>query len=397
MIINDKRALAYIAEIKEILPIEGYDRVEIAVVGGWRVIVSKMDNFKPGDKCVYFEIDSLVPKEDARFAFLEKRKYVIKTLRMCKTISQGLVMPLSIYPEIDGAPVGTDVTDILGVKYYVPEDNQRKSNNPPVVMSSKRKELSKHWWYSSVMKCELGRKFIRWILKEEVPQGFPTKFEYIKRTDEERIENLPFLYGYKNPLIVTEKIDGTSATYIVERLKGKMKFKFYVCTRNRTIPVDDGSIYWRLANKYRIKELLELYLRTYPDINYVCLQGEAISTNIQSNPYKVKDDDLYIFNVIDSINGRYNSLDAKGLLQVMQIALYKELKNEVAKSDISIKFVPILDTNYYLPDNIDDIKKDATGKSVLNPDVYREGVVLRDPLEGLSFKNVSREYLLKKN
>jgi hypothetical protein len=80
----------------------------------------------------------------------------------------------------------------------------------------------------------------------------------------------------------------------------------------------------------------------------------------------------------------------------MQTALYKELKNEVTKSDITIKFVPILDTNYYLPDNIDDIKKDATGRSVLNPDVYREGVVLRDPLEDLSFKNVSREYLLKR-
>ena len=37
----------------------------------------------------------------------------------------------------------------------------------------------------------------------------------------------------------------------------------------------------------------------------------------------------------------------------------------------------------------------ADGKSVVNPAVIREGFVLRDPTCDLSFKNVSRKFLLK--
>ena len=79
---NGNRMLCYVTTIDNILPIEGYDRVEQAIVGGWSIIVSKADNFQPGDKCIYFEIDSLVDAQDERFEFLEKRKYRIKTQRM---------------------------------------------------------------------------------------------------------------------------------------------------------------------------------------------------------------------------------------------------------------------------------------------------------------------------
>ena len=88
MIINDKRALAYTARVEEVKEIPGYDRVEHARVGaGWWCIVSKSDKFKPGDLCVYFEVDSKVPANDERFAFMEKRNYKVKTLRMCKVYS----------------------------------------------------------------------------------------------------------------------------------------------------------------------------------------------------------------------------------------------------------------------------------------------------------------------
>ena len=88
---NGERELAYVVIIDGIEPIEGYDRVELAVVGGWRVIVQK-DQFKVGDPAIYFEVDSKVPSDRECFAFLAKRKYKIKTLRMCGVISQGLLM-----------------------------------------------------------------------------------------------------------------------------------------------------------------------------------------------------------------------------------------------------------------------------------------------------------------
>ena len=88
---KQERELAYVVIIDGIEPISGYDRVEHAIVGGWRVIVQK-DQFKVGDPAIYFEIDSRVPADKECFAFLEKRNYKIKTLKMCKTISQGLLM-----------------------------------------------------------------------------------------------------------------------------------------------------------------------------------------------------------------------------------------------------------------------------------------------------------------
>lgn len=60
-----------------------------------------------------------------------------------------------------------------------------------------------------------------------------------------------------------------------------------------------------------------------------------------------------------------------------------------------MKWVPILDTAYQMPATMEKVKSFADGKSKLNECVDREGVVLRDPQNDLSFKNVSIKYLLK--
>ena len=88
---ENQRELCYVVTIDEIRPIPNYDRVEHARVGGWWVIVQK-GQFNVGDPAIYFEIDSKVPSDKECFAFLEKRNYKVKTLRMCKVISQGLLM-----------------------------------------------------------------------------------------------------------------------------------------------------------------------------------------------------------------------------------------------------------------------------------------------------------------
>lgn len=241
MIINDKRALAYTVIVDEIREIPGYDRVEHARVGGWWVIVNKADNIKPGDMCIYFEVDSRVPDTDERFAFLEKRHYKIKTLKMCKVFSQGLLMPLAMFPEIGENPaVHTDVTDLLKIRYAVDDDNDRKANKVNKdkkyqSMAARNAKLFKKPVFRWLMRRQWGRDllFLFFGKKRDNPRGWPTHFPYIHRTDEERCENMPWILGYKNPLIVTEKLDGTSTTFILERkTKGKDKFEFYVLSRN---------------------------------------------------------------------------------------------------------------------------------------------------------------------
>lgn len=390
MIINDKRALAYVVTIDEIRPIEGYDRVEYARTNGWWVIINKADNLSVGDKCVYFEVDSKVNPLDERFAFLEKRDYRIKTIKMCKVYSQGLLIPLSTFPELGDLDINTDVTDALKVIYYEPADNQRKANTPDPMakyksMAARHAKLARKKWFRWLMKREWGRRllFVFFGKKKDTPKGWPTHFPFIHKTDEERIECLPQMLGYDKPLIVTEKLDGTSTTFILER-KGKNKFEFYVLSRNvrqkdeKQECYHDHNIYWDMVFKYDVENKLRQYLEDHPNLTYVCVQGESVGS-VQGNPLKLAEDDFYAFNFIDSINGRWPS----------------DIASVEVKNKLGIKWVPILDTNFMMPTDMEEFKQMATAKSVVNPAVMREGIVLRDPTTDFSFKNVSREYLLK--
>ena len=392
MIINDKRALAYTVIVDEIREIPGYDRVEHARVGGWWIIIAKADNIKVGDMCVYFEVDSKVPATVERFAFLEKRNYKVKTLKMCKVFSQGLLMPIALFPELGADPeIQTDVTDLLGIKYAVDEDNERKANKANKdkkyqSMAARHVKLFRKPLFRWLMRREWGRKllFILFGKKKDNPRGWPTHFPHIHKTDEERCENMPWVLGYERPLIVTEKLDGTSTTFILER-KGKNKYEFYVLSRNvrqadeNQACYHDHNIYWDLAFKYDIENKLKKYLEQNPWLTYVCIQGEGVGS-VQGNPLKLKEDDLYVFNFIDSEKGRHSSVAGKLIIESW-----------------GMKWVPILDTRYMVPNDMEEFKQFATAKSVVNPNVMREGIVLRDPTNDFRFKNVSREYLLKHN
>lgn len=385
-----ERALAHVELINNISPIPDADKIEVASVLGWKVVVSKSDGFKVGDKVVYIEIDSKVP-ERPEFEFLRDRKFRVRTIRLRGQYSQGLIVPMSILKR--DYPVGTDVTKELGITYYVPEDNDRKANTPnPKLkyqsMAARHKELFKKKPFRWLMRHEWGRRLLFLFLgkKRDNPHAFPTKFKFVHKTDEVRVENIPEVLGYKNPLIVTEKLDGTSSTYIVERIKrfGRTTYEFWVTSRNVRLMDEnqscyhDYSIYWQNAKKYNIEQHLIDYLKANPTLDYVCLQGESVG-NVQGNPLKLKEDDLYVFNFIRSDNGRVSSLDGKAIVESW-----------------GMKWVPILDTNYKMPNDMEEFKQYATAKSVVNPSVLREGIVLRDPETDLSFKNVSREFLLKK-
>lgn len=392
--INEKtgqRELAYVVVIDEIRPIEGYDRVEHARVNGWWVIISKNDNLSVGDKCVYFEVDSRCPNTDERFAFLEKRNYKVKTLKMCRVFSQGLLMPLSLFPELGDVEVGTFLTEKLGIKYAVDEDNERKStkinkDKKYQSIAARNAKLFKKKPFRWLMKREWGRKllFAFFGKKKDNPRSWPTHFPYIHKTDEERCENIPWVLNYERPLIVTEKLDGTSSTFILERKKFN-KFEFYVLSRNvrqadeKQECYHDHNIYWDMAFKYNIESHLRQFLIDNPDCPYVCIQGESVGS-VQGNPLKLNEDDFYCFNFIDGRKGRLPSPEGKAIVEQW-----------------GMKWVPILATDFKMPGDMEEFKQMATAKSVVNPEVWREGIVLRDPTNDFSFKNVSREYLMKHN
>lgn len=336
------RQLATIQEIVEIQPIEGADAIEKVRVKEWWVVAKKGD-FKVGDLCVYFEIDSLLPDIEL-YSFLKKgstlKRMVVegqvvvgirlKTIKLRGQISQGLVMPLSIIPTtftILGTD-GQDVTDALGVIKY----------DPP-------------------LPAELQGK----------AKGFFPSF--IPKTDEERIQNMAeILSGY----YVSEKIDGTSVTYF------KKDGVFGVCSRNLELQDVEGNTQWRLARELGLVDKI-------PD-NFA-LQGELVGVGVQGNPLTLPDQRVYFFNAYNITSGKYlNFEDFKGLCV-----------------SLGIQTVPIVVDNFSLPSTAQDMLQYAEGKSLLNPLVEREGVVVRPKVETsyngarLSFKAISNKYLLNES
>ena len=413
---NGERELAYVVLVDGIEELPGYDRVESARIGGWRCIVPK-GQFHVGSPGIYFEIDSRVPSDNPVFAFLEKRNYKIKTQKMCKSISQGLLMHADDFgwkiifdgtktPYIyDGEKVhyADDetrfLTKILGVTYADDEDNARKApsinnNKKYQSMVTRNQKLFKTPVFRWLMRRDWGRKTLFFFFgkKKDAPKGFPTKFPYIKKTDQERCENMVFVLKDKTPYIRTQKCDGSSGTFILERVK-KNKFEFYVCSRNvRMLRPDqecfygDNNYYWEVAIKYDIENKLKDYLNKYPELSYVCWQGEVCAPKIQSNAHKLTETHLYLFHMIDSVRGFYDIREAKDIWE-----------------SYNMEHVPIDEELYIMPDDFEELKITADGyydPSVCegNVNVPREGFVYyksNDP--NFSFKNVSRSYLLKHN
>lgn len=407
------RELCYVVIIDNILPIPGADRVEEAVVGGWHIMTRK-NQFKPGDPAIYFEIDSKVPETEI-FNFLASKHYKIKTQKYFKgtVISQGLLMHAEDFGWTmninNGNPFIIDddkishysndesrfLTEKLQVKYSVDEDNIRKSNITDKYknMANRHKTLFSHQPFRWLMKTKWGKKilFIFFGKKKDKKQGFPTHFEYIKKTDQERCENMPWVLNDKTPFIVTQKCDGSSGTYILER-KNFNRFEFYVCSRNvrqlseKQTTYFEDNYYWECAIKYDIKNKLKDYLIKHPELKYVCWQGEICGPGIQKNPHSLKNIHLFCFHMIDSEKGKYDIREAA--------KIWKEYNME---------YVPIINENYILPDDFEDFKLSADG--YYDPSCCegnyrqkREGFVYyktTDP--NFSFKNVSRTYLLKHN
>lgn len=129
------RALAHIEKIDWINPIAGKDRIVLAGVLGWTVIVQKSD-YNVGDKVVFCEIDSVFPKKP-EFEFLEKNNFRIKTMKMGGVISQGICFPLSILPNKD-YNIGDDVTDLIGITQYEPTMDKEEDNQSAVAANKKR-------------------------------------------------------------------------------------------------------------------------------------------------------------------------------------------------------------------------------------------------------------------
>lgn len=400
---NKERELAYLVQIDDIKPIPGRDRVECAIVGGWTIMVQK-NQFKPGDIGIYFEIDSKVPEKEP-FLFLEKKHYKIKTQKY-KTPegqfwSQGLLMhPNDFGWEVNEEEVIDDkyntyyvdndsrfLTKKLGVTYAAASDNRRKAASADKYkkMAQRQGKRFAKQPYRWLMQRDWGKRLLFIFFgKKKDKRNWPT---WVSKTDEERVQNMPWILENKDPWIVTEKIDGTSTTFTIKR-KPFNRYDFYVCSRNVVFDTPekiqkgcyyDTNVYIEMAEKYDIQnKMKQLMENEYKDCEWITIQGETYGQGIQKRDYSTDSHMFAAFNFITSKEGRYNTLDMFDIL--------------TKKYDIPT--VPIIYNDYILPDTVDELLSFATGKSVLDLKP-REGFVFRSQDGVQSFKAVSNEYLMK--
>jgi RNA ligase (TIGR02306 family) len=352
------RKLASVRRINQLSPIEGADRIEVATVDGWNVVVKKGE-YQVGDLCIYLEIDSWVPNAIAPFLTKEGKEPSeyqgvkgerLRTVKLRGQISQGLILPVSGLKGVS-LEEELDVTKELGILKWEREvKDQRRGVQP---------------------------------FKEYTCKVFPTHL--FPKTDQERIQNVfskrPATHTYE----ATVKLDGSSCS--IFRLEGKLR----VCSRNLEIHIveeDDGfwtKLWKRLLRKpIRYKNtdnhFVQMALKYERHIvEGFCFQGELCGPGIQNNYERLKEKEFFVYDVVDLSTRKY---------------LPPKERRRLVKA-IGLKHVPVLSTEHAYPSSVEEALKWAdTTQSMNRSDA--EGLVFKsneDP--NITFKIISNNYLLK--
>jgi RNA ligase (TIGR02306 family) len=335
-----ERALATIRTAGENFPIKDAEFINATRVDGW-VCVTKKNEFKPGDLGVYFEIDSFLSGKDERYKFLEKtfidwgdkRGARLMTAKLRGQISQGLFMPINLFPELTNSVVGDDVTELLGVEK----------------------------WEPIIPKDLLG----------QVIGGLPAG---IRSTSQERIQNLGNMISREIAGQTFEKsikLDGDSMTvFNHNNVPG-------VASKNWSYLESENNLLWRVARKNKLIEALSAYGKN------IALRGEIIGEGIQENHEKIKGNEFYLFNIFDIETNENMSPEDRDKVVTELRALGATIHQVPSEGFITFS------------DNItiEEILEMADGKSLFAP--RREGLVFKRVDGKFSFKAISNWYLLK--
>ena len=336
------RKLAYIVRINGIKPIPWADKIVVAQVEGWEVVTQK-GQFNVGDLAVYFEIDSVLPVSNPNMAFLEGKR--LKTKMFRDQISQGLLGLMSWLPQGSTEYLeGQDVTSVLGVTKWV---------HPQEASLYEDGDSKQGGWISPL----------------------------IPKTDEVRVQSatkqLERLRGKR--VVITQKYDGTSATFVV------INGKFFVCGRNRVHTQYDNSNshFQEIVARYSLEAKMVALGRN------IALQGEIVGPKINGNRHSVSANEFYAFNLFDLETGEYT--DWASLTAVTEAIGVKTVplvfRGEMLETLMTVPaLLAFADAEKYTNGTI---AKPAEG-IVVKSDFTRE-----DKMQRVSFKVISNSYLKK--
>jgi RNA ligase (TIGR02306 family) len=247
--------LAKVEKINEIRPHPNADKLEIATVLGWQVVVKKGE-FKKGDLCIYVVTDTVLP-ENPEFEFLRNKNFRIKPIRLRGQSSNGICFPLSIVQE--PLSESTDVTELLGVTHYEKPISSQLSGNA------------------------IGH----------IPS-------FLQVTDEDNLRTYPDALKeiIGESFYITRKDDGSSCTCYLQ------DDKFGVCSRKIDLEKNLANGFWKMAIKYNIEEKLRDFISDGHSTG-VALQGEVVGPGVQKNPLGLEELEFHPFGLFNISNRQH--------------------------------------------------------------------------------------------
>lgn len=294
-------------------------------------VVVKKGDFKVGDLAVYFEIDSFLPIKP-EFEFLRKSCYR----------KMG---------EEEGFRLKTiKLRNQVSQGLIIPLDFEAEEGDDVTEKLGVKK-------FDPPIPAELAG-----VAKGNFPSFF-------NKTDEIRIQSLNEEDFYGKKCYISQKCDGSSFSCYFNN------GEFGVCSRNLELEESDSNTFWKMAKNLNLRQKLANLGRN------IALQGELVGEGINGNKDALKGHFVYFFTVFD--------IDKQERLP------FAEMKSLLKELDLEM--VPILESDYTLPcKNLIEFMLDkAGGKSILNPQKDREGIVVRGMNNEFSFKAISNKYLLK--
>lgn len=360
--------VATIRTIDALDSIEGADRIEVATVGGWKVVVQKGIH-KVGDFVVYIAIDTWLPMNEA-WSFLDKapREYVgyglgykVRSITLRKQISQGVVLPLSALGIVDCVSEGSDFSDFLGAKHWekpIPNSMKgRVKGNFPSFIPKTDQERAQN----------ITRELFGGTLDSPEPDWSKVPEEKRQMVKERWLSRVKAGHYKEAIWEVSTKLDGSSITvYYKDGQVG-------VCSRNLELDMSDtNNVFIKTAIETGIVDILKATKKNW------ALQGELIGPGIQDNPEGLGRTDIFIFDIYDIDQGAYLTPDTR----------------QRAVLALGLRHAPAVRILPYQFSNIDDMLKMATGPSMISN--QREGLVFKHNDGNFSFKVLNNDYLLAK-
>lgn len=438
---EDTRALVKVVAVDSLSAIKKADFVELAHVGGWQCVVKKGE-FKPGDRALYIEIDSLLPVSQPEFAFLAERSEGLKTIdevvysrirtiKLRGELSQGLLLPLP--GRFRAESIGANLTNKLDVRKW--EEIILNSNGLDARLNSDSKT-----WHERLIKLIAGKP---------APSQFSPWPAQLSKSDQERVQNIGnhFAEAANNGELFEEtvKLDGQSMTVfdvdvgdnrqtgvcsrnyqlslkdihftweqtirrflaqnlfaLVSGVSGFVRSvkQVYGLVRNKELTPIEGikeffsrKFFWFTGPKRMISArdescvaytldnlvLYNLFKWNTTNNDRISVQGELVGPGIQGNYEQLEERQFYVYQVYR--NGNQKVLPAEA----------RRITNE-----LGLKYVPLLNAAIPLPNSVKDVLKRASGKGAFSPEVKREGIVFKSVDRDFSFKVISNDYLLQK-